>query len=191
MAENDTPQPMSDDDILPPPASTAFEPAAPLKDAGVDFTPESEVPSAAKVTRDTVAASDAAATDGAGKIAAAKQTVSDGATSVQQQAVDKVRSFAEDGKARAGGALDQLAQMLLDAAAQVDEKLGAQYGDHARTAAGSVQGFADTVRDKDIDELADDVRGYVRASPAAAIGVTAALGFALARLVHAGLDQRA
>ncbi len=110
---------------------------------------------------------------------------------LQQQAADKVRTFAEDGKARAGGALDQFAQMLIDAAGQVDEKLGAQYGDYARSAASSVQGFADAVRDKDVDEFADDVRGYVRKSPAAAIGVTAALGFALARMVHAGLDQRA
>ncbi len=173
MAENDTPQPMNDADITPPPATTQFEPAAPLKDAGVDFDPAG------------------ATKDAAGKMAGAKQAFDDGASSLQQQAVDKVRLFAEDGKERAGGALDQLAQMLLDAAAQVDEKLGAQYGDHARTAATTVQGFAESVRNKDVDELADDVRGYIRKSPAAAVGVTAALGFALARMVHAGLDQRA
>ena len=192
MAETDTPQPMTDHDIVPPPTSTAFEPAAPLKDAGVDFTPETEAPSAAEVKRDTIAAGGSNASPaGGGTIAGAKQTVTDGAASLQQQAFDKARLFAEDGKEKAGGALDQLAQMLLDAAAQVDEKLGAQYGDHARTAASSVQGFAETVRNKNIDELADDVRGYVRKSPAAAVGVTAALGFALARLVHSGIDQRA
>ena len=174
MAENDTPQPMSDDDIIPPPAATEFEPAAPLKDAGVDFTP-----------------ADAAADGSKSKIDDAKQAIGSGAPSLQQQAVDKVRLFAEDGKAKAGGAIDHLAQMLVEAAQQVDEKLGAQYGDYARNAATTVQGFADSVRDKDVDELAEDVRGYIRKSPAAAVGVTAALGFALARVVHAGLDQRA
>ena len=136
--------------------------------------------------------SPASATDKpASKVADAKQAIGSNVASLQQQAADKVRLLAEDGKARAGGALDQFSQMLLDAAGQVDDKLGAQYGDHARTAATTVQKFADSVRDKDVDELADDVRGYIRKSPAAAVGVTVALGFALARMVHAGLDQRA
>lgn len=181
MADTDTPQPMDDGDITPPPATTEFEPAEPLKDAGVDFTPQG----------DNGDDTNGISRVGNGKAIDAKQAVSDGAASLQQQAADKVRLFAENGKAKAGDTLDQFAQMLLDAAAQVDEKLGASYGDHARTAASSVQGFADAVRDKDVDELADDVRGYIRKSPAAAVGVTAALGFALARLVHAGLDQRA
>lgn len=176
---SDTPQPMSDGDITPPPASTGFEPAAPLKDAGVNFTPASNGDDAALGDADDKAGSSPAL------------ALDPGGASFQQQAVDKVRLFAEDGKAKAGDALDRFAQMLVDAAAQVDEKLGGQYGDHARTAATTVQDFADSVRDKDIDELADDVRGYIRKSPAAAVGVTAALGFALARMVHAGLDQRA
>lgn len=163
MAESDTFKPIDDGDAALPPTSEHAV-AAPLKDEPGD-TP-------------------------AGKIAEVKQTIGGGASSLQQQATDKVRMFAEDGKERAGGALDQLAQMLIDAATQVDEKLGAQYGDHARNAAQSVQGFATAVRDKDIDELAADVRGYISKSPAAAVGVTAALGFALARMVHAGLDQR-
>ena len=173
MAESDTPTPMTGDDITSPPPTTEFEPAAPLKEAGVDFTPAGE---------DEGKRSDTVAHTG--------QAVRDNLSGLGQQAADKVRSLAEDGKERVGGLLDQLAQMLTDAAGQVDEKLGAQYGDHARTAASSVQGFAQTVRDKDVDAFADDVRGYVRQSPAAALGITAALGFALARVVHAGLDQR-
>lgn len=180
MSEPEKPHAM-DDDVTPPPATTQFEPAAPLKDAGVSFEPEDDgSPLTESVTGSVT-----------GRVADAKQALGGGASSLQQQAVDKVRLFAEDGMAKAGGALDQFAQMLIDAAGQVDEKLGAQYGDYARTAATSVQGFADSVRDKDVDELADDVRGYIRKSPAAAVGVTAALGFALARMVHAGLDQRA
>lgn len=173
MAESDTPTPMTGDDIIPPPATTTFEPAAPLKEAGVDFTP---------ATQDDDKPS--------GAVAHASQTVRDNVSGLGQQAADKVRSLAEDGKERVGGLLDQLAQMLTDAAGQVDDKLGAQYGDHARTAASSVQNFAQTVRDKDVDAFADDVRGYVRQSPAAALGVAAAMGFALARVVHSGLEQR-
>ena len=173
MAEHDTPTPMNDADITPPPADTSFQPAAPLKDAAVEFS--SEDPAA----------------EPQGKAAAAAQTVRDNAAGFGQQAADRMRMFAEDGKERAGGALDQLAQMLTDAAEQVDGKLGGHYGDYARTAASSVQGIAQSVRDKDVDAFADDLRGFVRKSPAAAVGVAAALGFVVARVVHAGLDQRA
>ncbi len=58
-------------------------------------------------------------------MADAKQQVKDGATKFQQQAVDKIQSLAGDGKAKAGSALDQVAQLLNDAAGQVDEKLAA------------------------------------------------------------------
>lgn len=119
----------------------------------------------------------------------ARQLIRDNAGKLGQQATDKLRVVADDGKARAGGALDQVAQLLTDAATQVDDKLGEQYGRYARDAAGQVQGFADTVRNKDVNELIDEARAFVRASPAVAIGLAAALGFAAARLVQAGVDD--
>ncbi|MDA4835074.1 hypothetical protein NY536_26950, partial [Enterobacter hormaechei] len=91
-------------------------------------------------------------------------------------------------KEKAGSALDQLSQLIGDAAAQVDEKLGAQYGDYARQAAGTVSRFSDQVKGKDVDDLVEDVRSFVRESPGVAVGVAAALGFAFARLVQSGID---
>lgn len=179
MADDTNAKPIDDGDITPPPATTEFQPAEPLKDAGVEFAPEDTT---------TSDGADGAADDGS--FGDAKHKARDNLTGLGQQATDKAREFAETGKERVGGLLDQLAQMLTDAATQVDEKLGAQYGDHARTAAGSVQGFAQTVRDKNVDEFADDLRGYISKSPTAALGIAAALGFGLARVVHAGLDQR-
>lgn len=118
----------------------------------------------------------------------AKAAIRDGASKLGQQATDRLRLVADDGKAKAGSALDQLAQLLTDAAGTVDEKVGEQYGQYARTAAGTVSTFADSVRNKDVNELLDEARGYVRASPAVAIGVAATLGFVVARLVQSGLD---
>lgn len=169
MADNDL-KPMTDGDTTPLPAGTDFQPSAPLGATGVEFEPEG------------------GSSAGIPNAAEAKQAVKDGAGKVQQQATDRIRTLADDGKARAGGALDQLSRMLTDAAGQVDDKLGAQYGEYARSAAGQVQGFADTVRNKDVDELLNDVRGFVRASPAVAIGVAAALGFAVARVVQSGIE---
>lgn len=123
------------------------------------------------------------------KAAEAKQAIKDGASKYGTQAADKARSLAEDGKARAGSALDQLSQLLIDAAAQVDDKLGAQYGGYARSAASSVSSFADQVKAKDIDELVDDARELVRKSPGVAIGAAAAVGFVIARLIQSGIDS--
>ena len=116
-------------------------------------------------------------------------TLKDSATRYGAQAADKAREFADTGKQRATGALDQLSQMLHDAAGQVDEKLGAQYGDYARGAANQVSGFADQLKAKDVDAIADDARDYIRKSPAVAIGIAAALGFVVARLVQSGVDS--
>ncbi|MBD8618083.1 hypothetical protein IFT67_04035 [Sphingomonas sp. CFBP 13728] len=126
--------------------------------------------------------------DVSAKTGDAKQAIKDGANKYTAQATDKVRTFAEDGKARASGALEQVAQLLTDAAGQVDEKLGSQYGGYARSAADSVSGFADQVKAKDIDELFDDARELVRKSPAIAVGAAAAIGFVVARLVQSGVD---
>ena len=41
-----------------------------------------------------------------------------------------------------------------------------------------------------VDEIVEGVREFVRKSPAVAIGAAAALGFVVARLFTAGLDQR-
>ncbi len=63
------------------------------------------------------------------------------------------------------------------------------YGDYAHRASGAVSGFADNVRDKDVDDLIDDTREFVRKSPAVAIGIAAVVGFALVRLIKTGLDD--
>ena len=166
MAENDFARPMNDADISSPPGGTQFTPAVPLKDTGVEFAGAGDT----------------------GGAAGATQQIKDAGGKLTAQASDKVRSFAEMGKERAGGALDQLAQMLSDAAGQVDGKLGAQYGQYARTAAEQVQGFSASVRDKNVDELLEDARVIIRKSPAIAIGAAAAVGFVLARLVQSGID---
>ena len=119
-----------------------------------------------------------------------KAQAASGVQNLRSQATDKARSYALDGKNRATNALDELAGMVDDAARQIDDQLGPQYGQYARQAAGAVTGFADTLRDKDVDDLFDDARDAIRKSPAVAIGVAAAVGFALVRLVKAGMPEQ-
>ena len=118
----------------------------------------------------------------------ASQLFKDSAAKLTKEAGDKARSYAEDGKARAGGVLDELARMMTEAAGTVDEKLGEQYGQYARSAAGGVSDFSDSLKAKNLDDLIEDARGFVKKSPAIAIGTAAALGFVLVRLIKSGLD---
>ena len=141
---------------------------------------------------DTLSSTAGSDADGAtSRVEQAKQTAKDYSANYGAQATDKIRTLADTGKERAIGGLDQLSQMIQDAAGQVDDKLGAQYGDYARSAAGVVSNFSGQIRDKNVDELLDDARAFVRKSPGVAIGVAAALGFALARVVQSGLDDKA
>ena len=123
---------------------------------------------------------------GGSAFAGFKSQMRDTTQSLRQQAGDKVRNYAVDGKDRATSALDNIAQVVAEAAASVDEKLGAEYGQYAHRAADTVRNFTDSIRDKDVDELYDDARDLVRKSPAVAVGLAAAIGFALIRVVKAG-----
>lgn len=119
--------------------------------------------------------------------ATASQLLKDSAAKIGKQAIDQAKGYAEDGKARAGGALDEIVKMINDAAGTVDEKLGEQYGQYARTAADKVAGFSEGLKAKELDDLIEDARGFVQKSPAIAIGTAAALGFVLVRLIQSGL----
>jgi len=105
------------------------------------------------------------------------------------QANDRARELAQTGKDRATSALDSLVQTVEDAASEIDEKLGSQYGDYARRAAQHIGGFTDSFRDKDIDDLFNDARDFVKKSPAVAIGAAAALGFVVARLARSSMPE--
>lgn len=120
--------------------------------------------------------------------AAAKATgkVREEAARLTGEATGKARSYANQGKDRATDALDNVARMMTDAAGQVDERMGEQYGRYARSAADAIASLAGNLRKKDVDELVGEARDVVRNSPAVAIGAAAAIGFVLARLIKAG-----
>lgn len=118
-----------------------------------------------------------------------KTQLRDGVSSIQQQAGDRVREFAETGKERATGALEDLSKLVGDAADSIDERLGSEYGEYARRAADAVSGLADTLRERDVDQLFDDGRNLVRKSPGVALGAAAVIGFTLVRLIKSGMDD--
>lgn len=131
------------------------------------------------------------AAGGAGSTAKAGNVLKEGATKLAKEATGKARDYIAEGKNRAGDALDEVSRLMGDAASTVDERLGPQYGQYARSAADGISGFAENLKGKEIDDLLADAQQLVRKSPAVAIGVAAALGFVIARLVKAGLEPAA
>jgi len=118
--------------------------------------------------------------------AAAKTTVEkvrESVGSVATEAVGAAKKAANEGKDKATEALTGVAKVVNDAAQVVEDKVGATYGNYARRAADGVSGFANTIQNKDIDDLIADARDFVRKNPAVAIGAAAAVGFVLTRLI--------
>ena len=67
-------------------------------------------------------------------------------------------------------------------AAVIDEKVGVQYGNYARSAGATIQDAAVRLDEKTLEDLGADARDFVREKPALAVGMAVAAGYALARL---------
>ncbi|MEO5867478.1 MAG: hypothetical protein ABIS14_08035 [Sphingomonas sp.] len=180
---SNTPKPAPSKTPATPRATTA-KPAAAAPRAGAE--PESARASKPKAAAKT--ATEKAQATFADLTGTTTQSLKDGASKLTRDAADKARTYAEDGKARAGGVLDELSRMMSEAAGTVDEKVGAQYGQYARTAADAVSNFSSSLKSKNVDDLLGEAREFAKKSPAVAIGTAAALGFVLARLIKSGFD---
>lgn len=153
--------------------------------------PKAAPKSAAK--KPAAAAKPKAAPKAVAKVAPAKGKTDDVKTKVKAdmnnfkaKATDSAKAAAEKGKDRATEAVGSIGKLIRDSAATIDENVGKQYGDYARGAADAVDGFADKMEAKDVEDIVEDARQFVRKSPAVAIGAAAAIGFVLARLVRSG-----
>ena len=110
------------------------------------------------------------------------------ARALTEEAKERAAALAKDGKARASDALTGLGKIVGDNAPVIDEHLGEKYGDYARTAARQIQETAAKIEAKDLGEIGDDAREFVRTSPGLAIGMAAVAGFMLARVFRSGKD---
>lgn len=146
-------------------------------------------PTAAKTPRKRAIAKASAANGAASKpsvktgvVAKAKETT----TKLAKEATTAARNAANEGKDRASDALTSVSNAVAGAASLVEEKVGAGYGQYARKAADKVSDVAQTLHDKDIDDLVDDTRQFIRKQPMIALGAAVAVGFVLTRLFKIG-----
>lgn len=124
------------------------------------------------------------------KITGKSDALLEEAKAMTGQAKDKASALAVEGKSRAVEGISTAARLMSENASVLDEKLGAKYGDYARTAAKAMEDAAAKLDAKDLGELGEDAREMVRKSPGLAIGVAAAAGFFLARMFK-GSDKPA
>lgn len=182
------------------PKKSAASKAGELATAGAPVAASTEEASAkgrfTKAIEEAKAGAEALKGEALEKGSAYKAKVSDTATDwvgeakvYAGQAKEKGAELAVQGKAKASDALSTLGKTISDTAATIDEKLGVQYGDYARTAARSIQETAAKLEAKDLGELGDDVKEFVKKSPGVAIGVAAVAGFAIAKLISGGSDD--
>lgn len=177
----------SADEQLPEGTDTIIE--------GAGVTEESENPAMASEPDPSDFGGSASAQAGAqgetqGQDASNRGVFFDRIDELRGQAGDKARDLAQAGKDRATAALDSLVQTVEEAASDIDERLGSQYGDYARRAADYIGNFSDGFRDKDVDQLFTDARELVKKSPAVAVGAAAVLGFVVARLARSSMPER-
>ena len=164
-------------------AETGKAKAAPKPAAKANTAPKKATTAKAKT------ASIAKASPSKGKTEDMKSKVKSDMNNFKSKATDSARAAAEKGKDRATEAVSSISKLIRDSAATIDENVGKQYGDYARSAADSVDGFASKMESKDVDVLVAEARDFVRKSPAVAIGAATAIGFVLARLVRSGRDE--
>ena len=69
----------------------------------------------------------------------------EGREQITGQAGEKARGFVTQGLERTSEALANVARMVGDTAPGIEERLGAEYGDYARRAAGSIENVANTI----------------------------------------------
>ena len=118
-----------------------------------------------------------------------KQAFRTSSDKLRSTATDKAMGFVGQGIERSHGALTNISTIIGDTAANLDERLGTQYGDYARNAAQAIERVAGNLADKDPEQLVEDARTLVRKSPGIALAGAAILGFALVRIVKSGLDE--
>jgi ElaB/YqjD/DUF883 family membrane-anchored ribosome-binding protein len=112
-----------------------------------------------------------------------------GREKLANQAGDRARGLVGQGLERTAETLANVSKMVGDTADGIEERLGPEYGDYARRAAGAIENVANTIAEKDPDELLEDTRSFVRNSPGIALAGAAVVGFVVARLIKSGLSR--
>ncbi|WP_142848810.1 hypothetical protein [Telmatospirillum sp. J64-1] len=100
------------------------------------------------------------------------------------QAIGRVRGMADDQKKIAASRLGQVAHALHEAARDLEKEKQDMTAHYADLAADQIERVAETLREKEWRELAEDVEALARRQPALFIGGAMVAGFLLGRFLR-------
>lgn len=99
------------------------------------------------------------------------------------QAREQVKSQLSEQKEKATEGIHTVAEVLRQTGRSLRDQNYDSAGQYAETAADQVDQFSEYLRDKDMDQLMNQVQDFARSRPALILGATFALGFLAARLI--------
>lgn len=117
-----------------------------------------------------------------GEAKSRSEEAKDKASAFAADAKIKAAEYAVEGKAKTSQAIVGLSKLIDDNAGLIDDKVGAKYGDYARTASKSMQDAAAKLDEKSLEDIGEDAKEFVRKSPGMALGMAIAAGFLVGRL---------
>lgn len=103
-----------------------------------------------------------------------------------EEARERVRQGAEQGKGRVEETLADVAGATESAADDLEQRGEAQLANLARQAASQFTSLADSLQNRNADELLGDAQRLAQTNPAMFLGGSVGVGFALSRLFRSG-----
>jgi hypothetical protein len=113
----------------------------------------------------------------------AADTTREAAGRAVDQAREQVMSQLSSQKDRAAGTLGGVAQAIRSTGEQLQGGEQAFVADYAMKAADMIDGFTQQIREREVDELIDQVENFARREPALLIGSAFAIGFMASRFL--------
>jgi ElaB/YqjD/DUF883 family membrane-anchored ribosome-binding protein len=107
-----------------------------------------------------------------------------------QAARSRTFSFVEERKMRMADNINGIAEVAHNAAQQFDQHGNPAVAEYIERAASGLEHFSDSMRNRDISSLVDDVEGFARRQPAVFIGASVAIGFLLTRFLKSSSERR-
>jgi hypothetical protein len=116
----------------------------------------------------------------------AKSKLAEASAPVKEQA----RQFAERQKSAGAEQIGGVARAVHGAADKLEQDLPFA-ADYVRQAAATIEGAADSLKQKSVDDIAKSVADFARAQPVAFIGGAVLAGFVLARFLKSSAEPSA
>lgn len=115
--------------------------------------------------------------------------LADAARDAASQATDRIRETVDEKKGAGAEYVGSLAEAMRRASREFDNELPIA-GKYIRKAATQVEGFSDSIRTGDFNDLIRSAQSFARRQPTAFLGLAALAGFAAVRFLKSSPDGR-